>query len=50
MDVATAQSVNYYQLRFPIVFNFRDTKPHFELEDFMNVTPTAVNNAAKLAM
>lgn len=37
-------------MRFQIEFNFRDAKQHFGLEDFMNITPTAVNNAANLAM
>jgi len=42
--------VEYYSLRFQIEFNFRDAKQFWGLEDFMNVTPTAVTNAANLAM
>jgi len=50
LKLAAAQLVDYYRLRFQIEFNFRDAKQHFGLEDFMNVTATAVNNAANLAM
>jgi putative transposase len=41
--------VDYYSLRFQIEFNFRDAKQFWGLEDFMNVTPTAVTNAANLS-
>lgn len=44
------QLVEYYGLCFQIEFNFRDAKPHLGLEDFMNITPTVVNNVANLAM
>jgi putative transposase len=30
--------------------NFRDAKQYWGLEDFMNVTPTGVTNAANLAL
>jgi putative transposase len=50
LGLAAVQLVDYYRLRFQIEFNFRDAKQHFGLEDFMNVTATAVNNAANLAM
>jgi putative transposase len=50
LALAAAQLVEYYLLRFQIEFNFSDAKQHFGLEDFMNVTPTMVNNAANLAM
>ena len=50
LALTAAQLVEYYGLRFQIEFNFRDAKQHFGLEDFMNVTATAVNNAANLAM
>ena len=40
----------YYRLRFQIEFNFRDAKQYWGLEDFMNVTPTGVTNAANLAL
>lgn len=42
--------VDYYSLRFQIEFNFRDGKQFWGLEDFMNVTQTAVTNAANLAL
>jgi len=41
--------VEYYRLRFQIEFNFRDAKQYWGLEDFMNITETAVTNAANLA-
>ena len=50
LGLAAVHVVDYYRLRFQIEFNFRDAKQHFGLEDFMNVTATAVNNAANLAM
>jgi putative transposase len=34
----------------PFEFNFRDAKQFWGLEDFMNVTPTAVTNAANLSL
>jgi putative transposase len=37
-------------LRFQIEFNFRNVKQYWGLEDFMNVTPTGVTNAANLSM
>jgi putative transposase len=40
----------YYRLRFQIEFNFRDAKQFWGLEDFMNVNPTPVTNAANLAL
>jgi putative transposase len=49
-DLAYAPLVDYYGLRFQIEFNFRDAKQHWGLEDFMNVTPTGVTNAANLAL
>ena len=50
LDVAYAPLVDYYGLRFQIEFNFRDAKPYWGLEDFMNVTPPGVTNAAHLAL
>jgi putative transposase len=41
---------DYYSLRFQIEFNFRDAKQYWGLEDFMNVTPTGVTNAANLSL
>lgn len=49
LRLSAAQIVEYYSLRFQIEFNFRDSKQHWGLEDFMNVAPTAVTNAANLA-
>lgn len=43
------QIIDYYSLRFQIEFNFRDAKQYWGLEDFMNVTETAVTNAANLS-
>ena len=42
--------IEYYSLRFQIEFNFRDAKQYWGLEDFMNVTATAVTNAASLSL
>lgn len=44
------QIVEFYGLRFQIEFNFRDAKQYWGLEDFMNVTPTGVTNAANLSL
>lgn len=51
-DLALAYDtlIDYYGLRFQIEFNFRDAKQYWGLEDFMNVSPTAVTNAANLAL
>ena len=50
LDMAYAPLVDYYGLRFQIEFNFRDAKQYWGLEDFMNITPTGVTNAANLAL
>ena len=50
LDLAYAPLVDYYGLRFQIEFNFRDAKQYWGLEDFMNITPTGVTNAANLAL
>lgn len=42
--------IEYYSLRFQIEFNFRDAKQFWGLEDFMNVSQTAVTNAANLSL
>ena len=42
--------IDYYSLRFQIEFTFRDAKQYWGLEDFMNVTETAVTNAANLSL
>jgi len=50
LTLAYAPLVDYYSLRFQIEFNFRDAKQYWGLEDFMNVTPTGVTNAANLSL
>jgi hypothetical protein len=50
LELAYAQLIDYYGLRFQIEFNFRDAKQYWGLEDFMNVTPTGVTNAANLSL
>jgi len=42
--------LDYYCLRFQLEFNFRDAKQYWGLEDFMNITPRAVENAANLSL
>jgi putative transposase len=51
-DLALAYDtlIDYYRLRFQIEFNFRDAKQYWGLEDFMNVSATAVTNAANLSL
>jgi len=50
-DLALAYNkiIKFYSLRFQIEFNFRDAKQYWGLEDFMNVTETAVTNAVNLS-
>ena len=50
LELAYPALVDYYGLRFQIEFNFRDAKQYWGLEDFMNVTPTGVTNAANLSL
>lgn len=50
LALTATQIVDYYSLRFQIEFNFRDSKQYWGLEDFMNVSPIAVTNAANLAL
>jgi putative transposase len=50
MVLSDDKLIDYYSLRFQIEFNFRDAKQYWGLEDFMNVQPTAVTNAASLAL
>jgi len=50
LDLPYAPLVDYYRLRFQIELNFRDAKQYWGLEDFMNVTPTGVTNAANLSL
>ena len=50
LELLCDKLIDYDSLRFQIEFNFRDAKPFWGLEDFMHVTPTAVTNAANLAL
>lgn len=50
LTLAHDQLFTYYCLRFQIEFNFRDAKQFWGLEDFMNISPTAVTNAANLSL
>jgi hypothetical protein len=50
LALAYAPLVDYYGLRFQVEFNFRDAKQYWGLEDFMNVTPMGVTNAAHLSL
>jgi hypothetical protein len=50
LELGYAPLVDYYRLRFQIEFNFRDAKQYWGLEDFMNITPTGVTNAANLSL
>jgi hypothetical protein len=49
LDLAYTKIIKFYSLRFQIEFNFRDAKQYWGLEDFMNVTETAVTNAVNLS-
>jgi putative transposase len=50
LELSYDKLIDFYSLRFQIEFNFRDAKQFWGLEDFMNITPTAVTNAANLAL
>jgi putative transposase len=50
LSLSAEQIIAYYSLRFQIEFNFRDAKQYWGLEDFMNVSQTAVTNAANLSL
>jgi len=50
LELSYDQLIDFYSLRFQIEFNFRDAKQFWGLEDFMNITPTAVTNAANLSL
>jgi putative transposase len=50
LELSAAQIVDYYSLRFQLEFNFRDAKQYWGLEDFMNITPMGVTNAANLSL
>ncbi len=50
LDLTYNCLIDFYALRFQIEFNFRDAKQYWGLEDFMNVSKTAVTNAANLSL
>jgi putative transposase len=50
LELSYDKLIDFYSLRFQIEFNFRDAKQFWGLEDFMNITQTAVTNAANLAL
>lgn len=50
LGLSDERVIDYYSLRFQIEFNFRDAKQFWGLEDFMNVSQTAVTNAANLSL
>ena len=50
LEQAYDKIIKFYSLRFQIEFNFRDAKQFWGLEDFMNIMPTAVTNAASLSL
>jgi IS4 transposase len=49
LKLPSEKIIDYYKLRFQIEFNFRDAKQFWGLEDFMNLSQTAVTNAVNLA-
>ena len=50
LELSHEKLIDFYSLRFQIEFNFRDAKQFWGLEDFMNVSQTAVTNAANLSL
>ena len=48
LSLGAKKLVELYSLRFQIEFNFRDAKQFWGLEDFMNVSQTAVTNMVNL--
>ena len=50
LELSHDKLIDHYNLSFQIEFNFKDAKQFWSLEDFMNVTQTAVTNAANLAL
>ncbi len=50
LELASTPLVDYDGLRCQIECNFRDAKQYWGLEDFMNVTPAGVTNAANLSL
>jgi hypothetical protein len=50
LELSYHKLIDFYSLRFQIEFNFRDAKQFWGLENFMNVSKTAVTNAANLSL
>jgi len=50
LTLAAALLVDYDRLRFQIELNFREAQQHWGLEDFRNITPPGVSNAANLSL
>ena len=50
MELAPPGAAEFVICDHTIEFNFRDAKQYWGLEDFMNVTPTGVTNAANLSL
>ena len=50
LELPHDKMILYYRLRFRIEFTFRDAKQYRGLEDFMNIKPTQVHNAANISM
>lgn len=48
LSLGAKKLVELYSLRYQIEFNFRDAKQFWGLEDFMNVSQTAVTNMVNL--
>ena len=46
LNLSFEKIIDYYKLRFQIEFNFRDAKQFWGLEYFINLSQTAVINAA----
>ena len=50
LALAYAPRVDSYGVRFHIACNFRDAQQYWGLEDFMNVPPTGLTNAANRSL
>jgi len=50
LELSCENLVDFYSLRFQIEFKFSDAKQFWGLEDFMNINPAAVTNAANLSL
>ena len=50
LELAPPGAAEFVICDHTIEFNFRDAKQYWGLEDFMNITPTGVTNAANLSL